>query len=829
VSSTFDDLKEERNALHERVFPRLRELCMQHGARFQAIDLRWGVSEEAALDQQTMNICLGEIERCRWITPRPNFIVLLGDRYGWRPLPPQIAADEFEEICRRISAEEQERLKEWYLRDDNAVPPQYCLKPREGEYEDFDRWETVERDLRSILLKAVEGMPLEAYDRMKYEASATEQEIAQGALRVPDAPEHVFCFFRTIKELPQDESAKDFVDLDASGDPDTEAATRRDELKNRLRGLLPGNIHECEAGWTGSGITTDHLDKLCEDVFKALSGIIEEEVARLEEVEPLDKEMGDHEAFGEDRARFFIGRIGILKTIGDYVTGSSRQPLAVWGASGSGKSALMARAVQQVRVARPDAETVIRFIGATPGSSDIRSLLDSVCRQISCRYGADESTVPASYRELVEEFPKRLALATAQRPLVLFLDALDQLSDVEQGRSLIWLPADLPEHVRLIVSALPGECLSALENKLPATSVVELEPMPPNEGRQLLELWLEDAGRTLQNHQRDEVLGKFTGNGLPLYLKLAFEEARRWKSNTTDAVLSPDIPGVIRDLFGRLSSEANHGEKMVSRSLGYVVAAKNGLSEDELLDVLSNDTEVLSDFKDRAPRSPDVDRLPVVVWSRLYFDLEPYLTERSADGASLMAFYHRQLGDVVAEDYLGGDAKRERHRALAEYFDKQELETKRDDQTTPNLRKMSELPYQQTLGEMWNDLFATLTDFRFLERKAADVGVLEYTDAQGNVSKTHTGVFLLQDDFRLALARMPGSGGGRPGVGGPRRPIIVTAVDFGAGPAVRCPFCNKSSPLDEEWLGKEIRCPQEGCRGPLKVNPFVVGGSRQRE
>ena len=326
------------------MFPRLRELCTQHGARFQAIDLRWGVSEEAALDQQTMNICLGEIERCRRITPRPNFIVLLGDRYGWRPLPPQIAADEFEEICRRIPAEEQQRLREWYLRDDNAVPPEYCLKPREGEYEDFDRWEAVERDLRSILLKAVEGMPLEAYDRMKYEASATEQEIAQGALRVADAPEHVFCFFRTIKDLPQDASAKDFVDLDTSGNPDTEAAARRDELKSRLRNLLPGNIHEYEATWTDSGITTDHVDKLCDDLFKSLSQIIEAEIQRLEKVDALEEEVHDHEVFGEDRARFFTGRAGILKAIGEHVTASSRQPLAVWGASGSGKSAVMARA-----------------------------------------------------------------------------------------------------------------------------------------------------------------------------------------------------------------------------------------------------------------------------------------------------------------------------------------------------------------------------------------------------------------------------------------------------------------------------------------------------
>jgi hypothetical protein len=42
VSSTFTDLKEERNALQRYVFPRLRDLCMQHSCRFQAIDLRWG-------------------------------------------------------------------------------------------------------------------------------------------------------------------------------------------------------------------------------------------------------------------------------------------------------------------------------------------------------------------------------------------------------------------------------------------------------------------------------------------------------------------------------------------------------------------------------------------------------------------------------------------------------------------------------------------------------------------------------------------------------------------------------------------------------------------
>jgi hypothetical protein len=42
VTSTFSDLKAERDALQQYVFPRLRELCLRHGTRFQAIDLRWG-------------------------------------------------------------------------------------------------------------------------------------------------------------------------------------------------------------------------------------------------------------------------------------------------------------------------------------------------------------------------------------------------------------------------------------------------------------------------------------------------------------------------------------------------------------------------------------------------------------------------------------------------------------------------------------------------------------------------------------------------------------------------------------------------------------------
>src|SRR5271157_3362857 len=129
VSSTFTDLKHERDALQQRVFPELERLCASRQFQFQAIDLRWGVPTEASLDHRTMRICFEELRRSQEISPQPNFRVLLGNRYGWRPLPEEISEDEYRELERKAtSGPAREALKNWYRRDDNAIPPVYLLQ-----------------------------------------------------------------------------------------------------------------------------------------------------------------------------------------------------------------------------------------------------------------------------------------------------------------------------------------------------------------------------------------------------------------------------------------------------------------------------------------------------------------------------------------------------------------------------------------------------------------------------------------------------------------------------------------------------------------------------
>ena len=201
-------LQAERDALQQRVWPRLRELCRKHGARFQAIDLRWGVSEEAGRDQRAMQICLEEIRRCQQVTPRPNFVVLTGDRYGWRPLPPTIPQDEFDAILKH--ATDPELLKQWYALDENAVPPEYCLRGR-GELS-YEEWQVTEGRLHRVLLEGARAAGLSEEAMVKFERSATEQEIIEGALEA--GQDHAFSYVRTIEGLPEDERAKDFIDLD---------------------------------------------------------------------------------------------------------------------------------------------------------------------------------------------------------------------------------------------------------------------------------------------------------------------------------------------------------------------------------------------------------------------------------------------------------------------------------------------------------------------------------------------------------------------------------------------------------------------------------------
>jgi hypothetical protein len=364
VSSTFSDLVREREALQAHVFQRLRVFCRQRGWRFEAIDLRWGVSREAGLDQRTMQICLHEIESCRAVSPRPNFIVLLGERYGWRPLPEELPRALFERIRDALDSErrallewrddQQEGSRGWYRLDSNALVGRagghdvergvYVLQPRTARFTDSAVW------ARAVEEPLMEALSTSADRASAIGQSATEQEIRHGALAIPDARDHVLCFQRRI-----------VVDAFEATGADPEGGTT-------------------------------------------------------------------HRAAGLERRRDFVGHARDWEAIGCYRRGDgAKTPFAVVGPAGSGKSALLAWAAEETRRERREAVVIERYIGATVDSLLPSVLLGGLVAQIDRAYGRDPRSVSSDPFEAADAFAERLELAREDRPLALFIDGVDRL------------------------------------------------------------------------------------------------------------------------------------------------------------------------------------------------------------------------------------------------------------------------------------------------------------------------------------------------------------------------------------------------------------------
>jgi hypothetical protein len=662
VSSTFTDMKEERSILQKRVFPKLEKYCEENGAKFQAVDLRWGVNEESQLNQKTLEICINDIVRCQKISPKPNFLILLGDKYGWQPIPTKIPETEMKEIHSVIASGKKDLLDQWFRLDFNAMPSEYVLQPRGKEFADYTIWEKIEKEIQVTLRDAVNQLSFTPEKRIKYFTSATHQEIMSGALNPMDVKEkpedHVFAMIRETESIALDDSANGFIDL-IKGQPDAYSQEQLSDLKGQLKAKLGNHYIPYTAKWEDTKTVMKDPDNFETTVYDFLEGIIKEQLNEVISPDELEHELKLHKEFRTTLTEHFCGREDILNALGTYLNDSmDKRILAMIGDSGSGKSSVMAKTIQEAENNTQNAIIVYRFIGTTSRSSNIISLLQSICGQIAWEFGttleelAGEGKEKALYdlNGLSEILKKCLALATLGKPILVFLDALDQLSDSDNAKSLYWLPRELPEHTRMLVSALPD-----LKAQLSNHSLVDLPVLPIEDAAKILERWLNVINRRLTGEQQKEVLGKFSKTGLAIYLKLAFERAKHWNSYSSDCTLQEDVKGIINNFIDLLEEE--HTQTFVQDVICFMLCGRYmGLAENEILEVLIFNPEDKKAFIERTHPDfrvelKDITKIPIVFWSRLFLDLEPFLTERDADGVPIITFFHRQFNEVLRERY----------------------------------------------------------------------------------------------------------------------------------------------------------------------------------
>lgn len=626
LSSTFRDMHSERDYLVKYVFPELGERCAKRGLHLVPIDLRWGVTEEEAEKGNALEICLDEIENCR-----PYFIGILGERYGWVP---------YNYECPNIP--KFDWLKDFETGHSITALEIYqgVLKNKDMKTRAFFYFRNPEfiKDVPSAKLPDIQSENEKSSDKLYH----LKQNI-KDTYDIHKLPGHYTdgysCQYKGIRINWAQVKADLAATLSEDDYKAIEEVAGDDNLvdNDEYRQLTP----EQKSIIDKYGVVyLDGLEEFGKDVLEDLWQAIDLENPESEiDTDPLLIERSQHEAFMHGRTRQFIGRDDILLSIEEYIYDKqSNKPLFVFGEPGTGKSALMAKAVLQYRAAHPESYTIARFVGISPDSTNIYKLVLNIVEGLASHFAFEID------RERLEKidttfdyFRETLYMLSSKGGKILIaIDALNQLHPSHDPQYLKWLPKVLPENVGIILSTLDGEYIAYAERfDMPIAKLGGLSELHCTE---ILRTKLGEYRKILTDEQLAEIL-KREDAIKPLYITVAAEILRVFPDFDLINARIKTLPNTIPQLFEQVLEglEKDHSRQLVQDALCLIECSMHGLLESELLELL---------------KRADEDILPANIWARLYRNISAYITGAGDNKEGLLNFFHQQFSFAVRRRYL---------------------------------------------------------------------------------------------------------------------------------------------------------------------------------
>jgi len=519
--------------------------------------------------------------------------------------------------------------------------------------------------------------------------SVTELEILHGVLNNPEMAGRALFYFRDpsyIQNLPIDcrkDFSEDLSAMEIEKYGQEEAQKRAVDRRTKLIALKE-HIRK-----SGQPLKEGFHDpqQLGAWVLNDMTAIIDRIYPEGSQPTPLKLEGREHETFAVNRAKVYIGGEKYFKKLDEHMA-NTKVPLVVLGESGIGKSALLANWGLKYRKEHPDELVLMHFIGASAASSDWAAMLRRILSELQERFDI-QGEIPTDVNALREVFPDWLLTASQKGQVLLILDALNQLEDKQGAQELTWLPMEFPENVRVILSTLSGKTLDSLNKR--GYPVLSVEPLTQKEREEFVNLFLAQYSKQLNSQQVRKIVEdpKFSN---PLGLRIVLDELRQFGfheklDETIQHYLNADsIIGLLELVFKRCEKDfETERPGLVKDTLCNLWAARQGLSEAELLDLLGNEEKPLAQR----------------IWSPLHLALEESLMEHSG----LINFSHEYIRQAVEKHYFANEVERNAVRkGLADYFQNM--------QGYPR-RKVDELPWQLQRIQNWERLYAVLADHDF--------------------------------------------------------------------------------------------------------------------
>jgi hypothetical protein len=434
----------------------------------------------------------------------------------------------------------------------------------------------------------------------------------------------------------------------------------------------------------------------------------------------LADERAAMEAFIEERTRsYFVGsRWSTLNGVRRHAEGvEGNGYLCVTGYPGSGKSALLGQFCRKYsgRSAHPDALVIPHFVGASPGSTDVRRVLRRLCHELAAGAGL-EDRIPEQYERLRRTFQDFLERAARTRHVVIVIDAIDQLDPAYEASSMLWLPNDLPANVWIVLSCSPCVALEALRVRLHPPRELPLPALTESDVTSIIQAFLKRYRKKMSEEQIRALIDKPMSSS-PLYLCVALEELRTLGVHEEMTARIRELPGETQALFRwvlrRLEQDPGFREQedrtssaaLTRRLVSSLAASRHGLSQAEICELLSPGRP------DHTPPIPPDHKGNVAALLRL---LRTYLLSRG----ELLDFGHAQFRTAVETLVFQEEEDRiAAHQRLAVLF-RQRADPRGDATWTgDHLRGFGELPFHMTCAKDYPQL-SELVRTGFLDRKA---------------------------------------------------------------------------------------------------------------
>jgi hypothetical protein len=270
------------------------------------------------------------------------------------------------------------------------------------------------------------------------------------------------------------------------------------------------------------------------------------------------------------------------------------------GPTGIGKTVIMANLNNQIEKLYPTATIVTRFIRET--FDNVRQLLESILNQISTATSTNDyfinlkTNLPLAMRQS----------ASISSPLIILLDGVNDLGYEYAGDLLNWIPSRLPPHTCLVLSTsssiTPIASLDWQIISVTLLSIIEVDLL-------IAQVCGSNTGDVFESVKRD-VNYNPSVNSTPLFIKLAVQWHSFYSPFTRKHASSPSFPpkdisdieimpvpisdsveSIVRGIFEITELEMNR--EFVTRALGYITAAKNGITVVELDAILNCDDAVV--------------------------------------------------------------------------------------------------------------------------------------------------------------------------------------------------------------------------------------------